>query len=106
MQFPATLWTGDPVAGQTVERVWFAGCHGNVGGGTAEAGGVDAGSRLCDITMGWIVANAQDLGLTIDPAAAEQSGTLPVNYALDAIRETWPPRAVRSIYGRLGPTRK
>ena len=90
-QFPATLWTSTPVAGQTVEQVWFSGCHGDVGGGTAQAGGVDAGTRLCDITLGWMVAKAQALGLTMDPAIAAQYGTLPAKFALDMIRETWTP---------------
>jgi uncharacterized protein (DUF2235 family) len=90
-QFPATLWTSDPVAGQTIEQVWFSGCHEDVGGGTALAGGVDAGTRLCDITLGWMVAKAQALGLTMDPTVAAQYGTLPAKFALDAIRETWNP---------------
>jgi uncharacterized protein (DUF2235 family) len=90
-QFPATLWTSPPAAGQTVEQVWFSGCHGDVGGGTAMAGGVDAGTRLCDITMGWMVAKAQALGVTMDPAIAAQYGTLPADFALDSIRETWAP---------------
>lgn len=90
-QFPATLWTGAPAAGQTIEQVWFSGCHGDVGGGTLLAGGVDAGTRLCDITMGWMLTKAQGLGLTFDPAVAAQYGPLPSEYALDAIRETWTP---------------
>jgi len=90
-QFPATLWTSDPVAGQTIEQVWFSGCHEDVGGGTALAGGVDVGTRLCDITLGWMVAKAQALGLTMDPTVAAQYGTLPAKFALDAIRETWNP---------------
>jgi uncharacterized protein (DUF2235 family) len=90
-QFQATLWTGTPAAGQTIEQVWFSGCHGDVGGGTLLAGGVDAGTRLCDITMGWMLAKAESLGLTFDPVMAAQYGTLPSEYALDAIRETWIP---------------
>jgi uncharacterized protein (DUF2235 family) len=90
-QFPATLWTSDPAAGQTIEQVWFSGCHGDVGGGTQLAGGVDAETRLCDITMGWMMAKAQALGLTMDPTVAAQYGTLPMKYALDKIRETWTP---------------
>ena len=90
-QFPATLWTSAPAAGQTVEQVWFSGCHGDVGGGTAQGGGVDAGTRLCDITLGWMVAKAQGLGLTMDPTVAAKYGTLPAEFALDAIRETWAP---------------
>jgi uncharacterized protein (DUF2235 family) len=90
-QFPATLWTSTPAPGQTLEQVWFCGCHGDVGGGTAQGGGVDAGTRLCDITMGWMVAKALALGLTMDPTAAAQFGTLPAKYALDTIRESWTP---------------
>jgi len=90
-QFPATLWTSAPAAGQVIEQVWFSGCHGDVGGGTALAGGVDAGTRLCDITLGWMVAKAQALGLTLDPAVAAQYGTLPAQFALDAIHESWAP---------------
>jgi hypothetical protein len=52
---------------------------------------VDAGTRLCDITMGWMLSKAQGLGLTFDPAVVAQYGTLPSEYALDAIRQTWTP---------------
>ena len=90
-QFPATLWTSAPAAGQTIEQIWFSGCHGDVGGGTAQAGGVDAGTRLCDITMGWMVSKAEALGVTMDAAIAAQYGALPAEFALDAIRETWTP---------------
>ncbi len=90
-QFPATLWTSAPTADQTIEQIWFSGCHGDVGGGTALGGGVDAGTRLCDITLAWMASKAQGLGLMIDPAAATQLRTLPAEFALDAIRETWTP---------------
>jgi uncharacterized protein (DUF2235 family) len=90
-QFPATLWTSTPAAGQTMEQVWFSGCHGDVGGGTALAGGVDAGTRLCDVTLSYMAAKAQALGLTMDPTVAAQFATLPSLYALDAIRQTWTP---------------
>lgn len=90
-QFPATLWTSAPAAGQTIEQVWCSGCHGDVGGGTAQGGGVDAGTRLCDITMGWMMGKAQALGLTFNPAIAAQFGILPAEFALDAIRESWTP---------------
>jgi uncharacterized protein (DUF2235 family) len=97
MQFPATLWDGSPAAGQTLEQVWFSGCHGDVGGGTVQGGPVDAGTRLCDITMGWMLNKAQMCGLTITGAAAGQLAILPADAALDAIQETWsavdgPPR--------------
>ncbi len=90
-QFPATLWQGNPAPGQTVEQVWFSGCHGDAGGGTAVGGPVDAGTRLCDITMGWMLAKAQKQGVTFDPTIAAQYGTFPAEAALDMIRETWAP---------------
>lgn len=90
-QFPATLWTSAPAPGQTIDQIWFSGCHGDVGGGTVQGGGVDAGTRLCDITLGWMAAKALSFGLTMDPTVAAQFGTLPAEFALDVIRETWTP---------------
>jgi hypothetical protein len=90
-QFPATLWTSPPAPGQTIEQVWFSGCHGDVGGGTVIGSGVDAGTRLCDITLGWMAAKALEYGLTFDPAAMQQFETLPALYALDAIRDSYLP---------------
>jgi uncharacterized protein (DUF2235 family) len=90
-QFPATLWVGNPAPGQTVEQVWFSGCHGDVGGGTAVGGPIDAGTRLCDITMGWMLSKAQKQGVTFDPTIAAQYATFPAEAALDMIRETWAP---------------
>ncbi len=88
-QFPATLWTGDPAPGQTIEQVWFAGCHGDVGGGTPLTGGVDGATRLADITFAWMLHKAQALGLVFDPAIVAQCAKLPATLALDNIRETW-----------------
>jgi uncharacterized protein (DUF2235 family) len=90
-QYPATLWTGDPAPGQTIDQVWFSGCHGDVGGGTEQGGALDAGTRLCDMTMGWMLARAMAAGLTVDPAVAAQFGTLPADFALDIIRQSWTP---------------
>jgi len=90
-QFPATLWTGDPAPGQTIDQVWFAGCHGDVGGGTAPGAGVDGSTRLCDITLGWMLAKAQALGLVIDPAVYAQFQNLAPEVALDAIADSYKP---------------
>jgi uncharacterized protein (DUF2235 family) len=90
-QFPATLWTSAPVAGQTIEQVWFSGCHSDVGGGTPSAGGVDAATRLSDITLGWMASKAQALGLTMDPTMSAQFAAMPSKYALDEIHESWSP---------------
>jgi uncharacterized protein (DUF2235 family) len=95
-QFPATLWTSTPAPGQTLNQIWFSGCHGDVGGGTPQGGPVDGDTRLCDITLGWMIAQAQAAGLTFDPAAIAPYATFPAKYALDAINETWNP-----VYGPL-----
>tara|TARA_R110000850_G_C9990205_1_gene466943 strand:+ start:5081 stop:6331 length:1251 start_codon:yes stop_codon:yes gene_type:complete len=50
--FPPTLWDRDaqaqPVSGQIVEQVWFAGVHSNVGGSYGDA-------MLSDIALDWMV---------------------------------------------------
>jgi uncharacterized protein (DUF2235 family) len=88
-QFPATLWTSAPAPGQTLEQVWFSGCHSDVGGGTIPAGGVDLTTQLSDIALGWMYTKAVAQGLTFDPAAAAQFATLPAKFALDAIHESY-----------------
>jgi uncharacterized protein (DUF2235 family) len=92
-QFPATLWDTPPVAGQTVEQVWFAGCHGDVGGGTLIGSTVDNGTRLCDFSMGYMVSKAQALGLQFDQDAIAHYSQLTNEDALDIIRESWTPKA-------------
>lgn len=53
--FPPTTWLIDPlepVEGQVIEQVWFAGAHSNVGGGYHESG-------LSDMTLIWIMARVE-----------------------------------------------
>jgi hypothetical protein len=53
--FPATTWLHDPsnpVDGQTIEQVWFAGAHSNVGGGYGESG-------LSDLALIWLMARVE-----------------------------------------------
>lgn len=62
--FRPTFWTmskgGAVPAGQTVEQVWFAGCHADVGGGYAE-------TCLSDISLNWMAERVAALtGLGID----------------------------------------
>jgi len=45
--------------GQTLEQVWFAGAHSNVGGGYPDAG-------LSDIALQWMADKAQACGLALD----------------------------------------
>jgi uncharacterized protein (DUF2235 family) len=68
-EFPPTLWSlpKTPVPGQTVEQVWFAGVHSDVGGGYPST--VPA---LSDITLYWMMSKAEKLGLSFDPATLEK----------------------------------
>jgi uncharacterized protein (DUF2235 family) len=57
--FEPTLWTNDPKDGQSVEQVWFAGVHSDVGGGYGER-------QISDISLGWMLDKAEQAGLAID----------------------------------------
>jgi uncharacterized protein (DUF2235 family) len=67
--FVPTLWVKqvkdgkvvEPPAGQTVEQVWFAGVHSDVGGGYEEP-------ELSEIPLLWIADRARDCGLVLKPA--------------------------------------
>jgi hypothetical protein len=53
--FPATTWLHDPLQpteGQSVEQVWFAGAHSNIGGGYQESG-------LSDLALLWMLARIE-----------------------------------------------
>lgn len=60
--FEPTLWAYKPKPGQTVEQVWFAGAHSDVGGGYAEVG-------LSDIALDWMLQKADQAGLGLDHGA-------------------------------------
>jgi uncharacterized protein (DUF2235 family) len=68
-QFPATLWQPPYAADQTVEQVWFAGVHCDVGGGY-EPDPADNNTRLADVTLGWMLGKAVALGLQVDATFA------------------------------------
>jgi hypothetical protein len=57
--FVPALWTGDVAADQTVQQVWFAGVHSDVGGGFKETG-------LSDTALMWMLQKASALGLEFD----------------------------------------
>ena len=58
--FKPTLW-GPPTDGDVVRhQTWFAGCHGDVGGGNPEHG-------LSDVTLRWMARHAVDGGLALLP---------------------------------------
>lgn len=85
-EFPPTLWTppDPPVAGQTLQQVWFSGVHCDVGGGYPETG-------LSDITLGWMMGKAIGLGLQIDPAVWANYSNMDATNPLDQIHESWSP---------------
>jgi uncharacterized protein (DUF2235 family) len=66
--FKPTLWTHtDPTVEQTVEQVWFAGVHTEVGGGSADTG-------LSDIALIWMVEKARACGLEFTPGLLDPGG--------------------------------
>ena len=74
-QFVPTLWEQQAHAEhQTMEQMWFAGVHSNVGGGYQDAG-------LSDITFLWMKGKAEALGLAFDREYIER------NVAPDALGE-------------------
>jgi uncharacterized protein (DUF2235 family) len=83
-EFPPTLWTlpATPVPGQTLEQVWFTGVHCDVGGGYPETG-------LSDIAFSWMMGNAENLGLVIDPGVFGQYAMLDGKYALSQLHDSW-----------------
>ena len=89
-EFPATLWTSPPAAGQTLEQVYFCGVHCDVGGGYADD--PDTQTALSDITLSWMIGKAQAAGLVFDPdVLAKYPCPLDAKYSLDTAHESWSP---------------
>lgn len=90
-EFPPTLWTSQPVEGQTIEQVWFCGVHSDVGGGEPVKGNGPT-TALSDITLSWMMKKAQSLGVVFDPEALKlYSYPLDSKYALDQLHDSWNP---------------
>ncbi|MCD2098448.1 DUF2235 domain-containing protein [Rhodococcus rhodochrous] len=85
-QFPPTLWEGPAADGQTIEQVWFAGVHCDVGGGFPT-------TSLADISLAWMLSNAERHGVEIDPAVAATYPALLLDCtaALGPVNESWNP---------------
>jgi uncharacterized protein (DUF2235 family) len=87
-QFPPTLWTSQPVPGQTLEQVWFTGVHSDIGGG--EPDDIPGSTALSDITLGWMMSNSSALGLQFDPnVQAQYQVPLLPEYSLDKLHTSW-----------------
>ncbi len=63
--FKASLWKNKPKPGQTVEQVWFAGTHGDVGGTGRD-------TSLADAPFQWMVDRASAHGLALDTESSGQ----------------------------------
>lgn len=59
VDFEPALWTRLPKPGQVIEQQWFAGVHGDVGGGNGDSG-------LSDTALEWIWSQAERQGLALD----------------------------------------
>lgn len=57
--FPVSLWKESTSADQTIEQVWFAGVHSDVGGWYEERG-------LANIALHWMLNKAVEKGLSVD----------------------------------------
>ncbi len=61
LQFPPNLFDQNDIgANQTLEEVWFAGVHSDVGGYYKDA-------RLSDISLKWMIEKAKNVGLEVGP---------------------------------------
>ena len=64
LSFEPKVWEEPQTGKTTVEQVWFAGAHSNVGGGYGRAG-------LSHIALHWMLSNAQTHGLQLTPGALD-----------------------------------
>jgi len=101
LPFQPTLWTGTPAPDQTVEQVWFAGVHTEVGGGSGDA-------SLSDIALLWIVQQAIEHGLVlkpgqlrIEPGDDVAGNTVSPNYAGPIVNSRHGAWSVIRAYHRL-----
>lgn len=85
-QFEPTLWTNADGSPRTnddqAQQVWFAGVHGDVGGGYPEA-------QLSDLALGWMMRQAKACGLQFTPAAETQYLQPPAADAAGPIHDEW-----------------
>jgi uncharacterized protein (DUF2235 family) len=93
-EFVPTLWTGAAPTGSTIEQVWFAGSHADVGGGYFDR-------DLADIPLLWMIDRAKAAGLQVDE---DTPGLLPRAATINVLAPTHDPREGWSVKDRLTPT--
>lgn len=75
--FSPTLWDDKAADGQTIEQIWFAGSHSDIGGGYPER-------DLSDITLNWMISKARKQGLKFKPGYANKIKPDPYGYLHNA----------------------
>ena len=82
-KFPVSLWDERNVAPhQTVEQVWFAGVHSDVGGWYDQRG-------LSNITLIWMLENAQKHGLRLQQGWRERINVNPLDEMHNSYTGLW-----------------
>ncbi|MEM0948070.1 MAG: DUF2235 domain-containing protein [Pseudomonadota bacterium] len=76
--FSPTLWSSHAIS-QDVKQEWFAGVHGDVGGSYAESG-------LGDVTLDWMIKEAQAQGLAFKPYAVSQVSPDPAGILHNSVK--------------------
>ena len=104
--FPPCLWEETATAGQTIEQVWFAGVHSDVGGWYDERG-------LSNLTLHWMLGKAADCDLRVNRDKLAQYQPNPHDLAHESYDGFWklrgqktrliPPRARihKSVFERM-----
>lgn len=90
-EFVPTLWTGQAPPGVTIEQVWFAGVHADVGGGYVTR-------ALADIPLVWMAQKAEADGLALDWTC------LPARDKLDPLGPQHDSTTTLFLKDRLTPT--
>ena len=81
--FAPTLWDERRLApGQRVRQCWVAGGHSDIGGGYVDR-------DLADITLRWILAEAESAGLRVSPDARARLQGNPAGRLHDSYRGFW-----------------
>lgn len=94
--FRPEIWQ-DHWEGQSLEQRWFAGVHSNVGGGYVDDG-------LANVAFRWILAEAQGLGLAVDPAYVAHFRSYPQDRLYRS--EKWYYRLFDALRMRFGRGRR
>jgi len=69
--FTPTFWTGDVPPGVSIEQVWFAGVHADIGGGYKTR-------SLADTPLVWMAEQSEAAGLALDWTCLPNPATLDV----------------------------